>query len=233
MKFFFGGIKRKELLESLIIILFLVIVSFLFLIYYSQIKWLLLNLPPNLIWLSSFLLGFIGAASIIIPIPYTALFLLLSANFPELDILSLSIFSGIGSGFGELTGWILGYYLTNPLTGKYKKRIETFEKFLENTSEWLLLTFVFLFAFTPLPDDLIFIALGMLRYSLWKAVLSCTTGKILMFLTIGWFGKLLGLSVGKVSEQLVMAVTLVLVILLFLILVVIDWERILSEKLEK
>ncbi len=38
---------------------------------------------------------------------------------------------------------------------------------------------IFLFALTPLPDDLLFIPLGVMRYPFWKAFIPALFGKML------------------------------------------------------
>jgi len=47
---------------------------------------------------------------------------------------------------------------------------------------------IFIFALTPLPDDLLFIPLGLMRYSLWRALLACVAGKFAMSLIIAYVG---------------------------------------------
>jgi uncharacterized membrane protein YdjX (TVP38/TMEM64 family) len=44
--------------------------------------------------------------------------------------------------------------------------------------------FVFLYAATPLPDDILLIALGATKYPLWKTVVACSLGKIVLCLFV-------------------------------------------------
>ena len=55
---------------------------------------------------------------------------------------------------------------------------------------------VFVFAVTPLPDDLLYIPLGMIKYPFRKTLLACFIGKTLFMTGLAYFGRmyLLGLS---------------------------------------
>jgi membrane protein DedA with SNARE-associated domain len=82
---------------------------------------------------------------------------------------------------------------------------------------------IFIFALTPLPDDLLFIPLGLMHYNLWKAFAVCATGKFLMALIIT--------SAGAAARSVFVAgwpFALVLTVLLALVVVAmfrIDWVK--------
>lgn len=83
---------------------------------------------------------------------------------------------------------------------------------------------VFVFALTPLPDDLLLIPLGLLRYKFWKVFVPCVAGKFLMFLTIAYVGG----AVGQwYTENPIFAVlAFALLVLVAVAMFRIDWEKV-------
>ena len=121
-----------------------------------------------------FAISLIGAMSIIVPIPYT--FIILTLGIEGMNPLLLTVAGGLGSGVGEFSGYILGYYGRSVISEKQQRKmdfmIRVFNRYGPIT--------IFLFALTPLPDDLLFIPLGMLRYKFVKAFIPSILGKTLM-----------------------------------------------------
>ena len=111
-------------------------------------------------------------------------------------------------------------------------------------NKWGPLT-VFVFALTPLPDDLLFIPLGMMRYSIPKAFVSALFGKVLMNFIVAYSGRftkgfiynVIRIVFGEPSDLLVTLVTAAIAIALLIIVVVImlrlDWEKIYYRHVEK
>ncbi len=109
-----------------------------------------------------FLLSFIGAASVIVPIPYTVVLLTISAPQFDFNPLLLAIVAGFGAAVGELVGYGLGYAGRRVVSKKYGRRLNAMLRIFDRFGA----PAVFIFALTPLPDDLLFIPLGLMRYSL-------------------------------------------------------------------
>ncbi len=89
----------------------------------------------------------------------------------------------------------------------------------------------FLFAASPFPDDVIFIPLGVMRYSPLKIFISLFTGKFVLTLLIGYTarssaGFLLLVSRGGVLASIVSAI---IVILTAVLMMRIEWEDVLLE----
>ncbi len=120
-----------------------------------------------------FMLSFIGAASVIVPIPYTVVLLTISAPQFGFNPLLLAIVAGFGAAVGELVGYGLGYAGRRVVSKKYDHRLNAMLRIFDRFG----MPAVFIFALTPLPDDLLFIPLGLMRYSLWKAFIPCVAGK--------------------------------------------------------
>jgi len=179
-----------------------------------------------------FVLSFIGASSVIIPIPYTAIIFVLASR--GLDPLVTAIAGGTGSGLGEITGWAVGRLISRTLEGgQYVKQLHALIKLIEAKGKYVLMLAVFLFALTPLPDDLLFIVLGFLRYDLLRVLLPCMLGKATMLYLVSLFGKLtwevaegMGLSEGVLTALTVVALAITLGVLTF-----VKWDRLLEKYL--
>jgi membrane protein DedA with SNARE-associated domain len=91
---------------------------------------------------------------------------------------------------------------------------------------------IFIFALTPLPDDLLFIPLGIMRFNLVRAFVPALLGKILMCLILAYAGKtsfkLVLAAYGESSLIGVAVITLALAGLIYLMMKT-DWEK-LAEK---
>lgn len=195
---------------------------------------LLYSLAIQLGFIGVFLVSLIGASSIVFPIPYTVVIFWLSAN-TNLNPILLMVSAGIGSALGEVVGYSVGYAAKGVVGEKTKKRFDAMLKVLmKHKNIWPLL--VFLFAFTPLPDDLIFIPLGLARFNFFRVFFPCLVGKLAMFYVIIMGGKYVGLFIRsfpeRVSPFLPLALTLATAMLLGLIVFLvwkIDWEKFLAK----
>ncbi len=190
------------------------------------------GLAARLGYLGVFLLSLIGAASIIIPIPYTIVIFWLGA-YGEMDITLLALTAGLGSALGEILGYIIGYASHGLVSESRKKRLEAMLLLLTRYG-YMAPLLIFFFALTPLPDDLIFIPLGLLHYPLWKALIPSLLGKVVMSYLLAQGGQvynqliltLLGGEAGLVSVISAVITTVLLIVVVFVIWRV-DWEDIL------
>ena len=95
---------------------------------------------------------------------------------------------------------------------------------------------IFFFALTPLPDDLLFIPLGIMRYKFVKAFVPSLLGKLLMsfilaysgYLSIGFIRDLLG-GGGLIGAL----VTVILLIVIMVAILKIDWEKVFEKYVDE
>jgi membrane protein DedA with SNARE-associated domain len=99
----------------------------------------------------------------------------------------------VGAGVGQFSGYLVGAAGKKTITGKYKKNAD----FLANIFDKFGPVGIFAFALTPLPDDIMFVPLGMARYKPIKAFLPALTGKFLMSLVIALGGRF---SIGIITN---------------------------------
>jgi len=150
----------------------------------------LAGLVPAFGYLGIFLVTLISSASIFIPIPGW-LFIIPAGLY--LNPWLVAVIAGIGAAIGELTSYGVGYagekiYLSRK-KGKKKKYIQ---KWLDKIEIWFQrhggFTVIFVFALTPLPDDIVGIFCGAIKYDIKKFFLAQLIGKILMSLILVYAG---------------------------------------------
>lgn len=189
-------------------------------------------------YLGFFLIAIIGAVSIFIPVPYTVVIFTLGGSF---DPVLIALTAGFGAALGEFSSYVVGAYGAKMVSEQRKRKMEFMVKVF---NKWGPLA-VFIFALTPLPDDLLFIPLGMMRYSIPKAFVSGFAGKAAMSFIVAYSGRLTkGIIVdiicsffGEQSDLFATIVTAAIAIGLLIVIVIImlrlDWEKIYYRYVEK
>ena len=177
------------------------------------------------------MVSFLGTASIVFPIPYTLLIFWL--GFYGFDPILLTISGGLGSAVGELSGYVLGYYGRKILSEERQRKMNYL---LQLIGRYGPIAF-FLFALTPLPDDLLFIPLGILRYNLLRAFIPSLLGKLLMCYILAYFGRTGGqyilLVFGEEASWIGMIITAALLVVVLVVLYKIDWEKVFEKYVGK
>ena len=173
-----------------------------------------------------FLLSLIGASSIIIPIPYIIIIFFIAKQY---DPILLAIAGGTGAALGEFTGYILGFYGQKIISEERRRKMEFMVKLFGRYGPLA----IFIFALTPLPDDLLFIPLGIIRYKPIKAFIPAILGKMLMVYLLAYFGRIgadvILLIFGEGNMWIGMTITTVLLAIILVILFRIDWEKVFEK----
>jgi membrane protein YqaA with SNARE-associated domain len=124
-------------------------------------------------YLGAFLIGFIGNATVILPMPGLLLLFALGVTFNPVLV---GVVGAAGGTLGEMTGYAIG------LSGHY----------MTGNNRWLRLARVwmqrwgslalFLFALVPiLPMDIAGIAAGIVRFKIWKFLVAVMIGKTILY----------------------------------------------------
>lgn len=166
-----------------------------------------------------FILSFLGACTVVFPLPYTAGLVAAGAT-GYFNLLALAIAAGLGSAVGEFVGYGAGYAGRNFAGGKYESKFKAMLRIFRRYGT----PAIFLFALTPLPDDLLFVPLGLARYSFWRAFIPCVAGKFLMSFILVHFGARMGAAF--ISSWVSMVLFAILMILVIYIILRIDWVKI-------
>jgi membrane protein YqaA with SNARE-associated domain len=181
-----------------------------------------------------FLISLVGALSIFFPIPYTVIIFTLGGTFEPLWI---ALAAGMGSAVGEFSGYLIGFGGRRVISEKYKTKMEFLMRLFDRFGPVM----IFLFALTPLPDDLLFIPLGVIRYSLVRAFIPALIGKICMNFIVAYSGRfsiqiirdIFGVESGWISALIGMVLAIVLLIFVFVIMFKVDWEKLFEKYMAK
>lgn len=140
-------------------------------------------------------LGYIGILVIsfvfslipFVPIPYFPLLITASFN-PNFNPQIISLVSALGIVGAKTIIFFISYYGRNMLSDKTKKRMRPLQNLVSRYG-WFG---AFIAALTPIPDDIVYIPLGLAKYSPWKFATATFAGKFLLNQIIVWSSILLG-----------------------------------------
>jgi membrane protein DedA with SNARE-associated domain len=185
-------------------------------------------------YLGIFLISLLGATSIFVPIPSSVVIFVLGGLPSEtggwmFEPLWIAVAAGTGAAIGELSGYLIGFGGRRVIGERYKKKMDILMRLFKRFGPVV----IFVFALTPLPDDLLFIPLGVMRYSLVSAFIPALLGKFVSNLIVAYAGRF---SVGIIKDvfgvegegaaALVgIILALVLLIVVFIIMFKVDWEK--------
>ena len=171
-------------------------------------------------YLGVFAASLAGSVIPFLPVPYLIVVILLSGT---LDPLALGVAAGVGGALGKATSYFLGrsgYLVSNRGT---QKNLEFLGNFIGRYGD----LGVFVFAVTPLPDDIYLIPLGMVKFPFWRFMAINTAGKILLSIAVAYFGRtyfqFAGFYLGT-GEVVTTAVVVVLTVVVTALLARADWE---------
>ncbi len=185
------------------------------------------NLAQQFGFFGVFLISLLGTVAIVVPVPYTLVILGLGAAGWDPWLLTIS--GGLGSAIGELGGYILGYYGRRIISEERQRKMDFLLKLFGKYSP----VAIFIFALTPLPDDLLFIPLGILRYSLIRAFIPALLGKFLMVFILASLGKVYSEALiflfGDENSWIGGLITGVLLIIVIYTLYRVDWETVFDK----
>lgn len=137
-------------------------------------------------YLGVFLASLLGSATVILPVPIFGVVFTAGA---VLNPLLVGIIAGFGSAIGELVSYGIGFggekLLEKRLSLKNNKWMIRGKKWMNRYGGFFL---VFIFAASPLPDDIIGLICGAIKYDIKKYFLACLLGKILLCLALAYGG---------------------------------------------
>jgi membrane protein DedA with SNARE-associated domain len=189
----------------------------------------------NVGYIGIFIISFLGSILIFIPVPYFPI-LITSALNKELDPNIIALSATFGAVLAKSSIFIASYYGRNLLSNKTKSKILPLQNFLAKYGGLA----AFIAALLPVPDDLVYIPLGIAKYSVRKFVLFTFIGKLLYGLIIVWGAVFLGrpimekfLSFSDANNQfsiaVISALTIGLLILILLFTFKMDWTKIIGK----
>lgn len=142
---------------------------------------------PEFGYLGILIISFIGSIIVFVPIPYFPILVTAALN-PKFDPHIIALISAIATVAAKTIIFFASYYGRKILSDDTKKRMLPLQRVVSRYG-W---PSAFAAALTPIPDDLVYIPLGLAKYSPWKFAAATFSGKFLMNEVIVWGAVYLG-----------------------------------------
>jgi len=195
--------------------------------------WELFPFTPEVGYLGLAIVSFFGSLIPFVPIPSFVLLATMAVG-EQFDIHVLVIIAALTSTAAKQIIFYVSYGGRKIISEKTKKRMKPFQKLVKRYGG----SAAFFAAATPIPDDLVYIPLGLAKYNPKRFFIATLLGKVVLYYVIVLISHYMGLSLLEPILQdiqdplpvyvgiiaLGVAMTVVVILLLRL-----DWERILGR----
>ena len=195
--------------------------------------WELFPFTPEVGYLGLTIVSFFGSLIPFVPIPSFVLLATMAVG-EQFDIHVLVLIAALTSTAAKQIIFYVSYGGRKIISEKTKQRMKPFQKLVKRYGG----SAAFAAAATPIPDDLVYIPLGLAKYNPKRFFVATLLGKIVLYYVIVLISHYMGLSLLEPILQdiedplpvyigiigLGLAMTIIVILLLRL-----DWERILSR----
>ena len=195
--------------------------------------WELFPFTPEVGYLGLTIVSFFGSLIPFVPIPSFVLVATMAVG-EQFDIHVLVLIAAITSTAAKQIIFYVSYGGRKIISEKTKKRMMPFQKLVKRYGA----SAAFVAAATPIPDDLVYIPLGLAKYNPKRFFVATLSGKFVLYYVIALISHYMGLSLLEPVLQgiddplpvyigiiaLGAAMTIVVILLLRL-----NWERILGR----
>ena len=175
-------------------------------------------------YIGAFVISVLGSFIPFLPVPYLIPVVLMAER---LDPLILGIAAGVGGALGKLTSYGLGRAGRRILGEEKRRRMTALGKLIRRYG----MLAVFLFALTPLPDDIIYVPIGLANFSIIRFMIANMLGKIVLSWMVAYGGKIYfdyaKIFLGEGGSPIAVAAALIAMIIITIVLLKIDWEQVL------
>jgi len=195
--------------------------------------WELFPFTPEVGYLGLAIVSFFGSLIPFVPIPSFVLVATMAVG-EQFDIHVLVLIAALTSTAAKQIIFYISYGGRKIISEKTKKRMKPFQKLVKRYGG----SAAFVAAATPIPNDLVYIPLGLAKYNPKRFFVATLLGKIVLYYVIVLISHYMGLSllepilqdiedplpvyIGIIILGLAMTVTVILLLRL-------NWERILSR----
>ncbi len=195
--------------------------------------WELFPFTPEVGYLGLAIVSFFGSLIPFVPIPSFVLVATMAVG-EQFDIHVLVLIAALTATGAKQIIFYVSYGGRKIISEKTKKRMKPFQKLVKRYGG----SAAFVAAATPIPDDLVYIPLGLAKYNPKRFFVATLLGKIVLYYAIVLISHYMGLSLLEPILQdiedplpvyigiiiLGLAMTIIVILLLRL-----NWERILSR----
>ncbi|MGC8974912.1 MAG: VTT domain-containing protein [Thermoprotei archaeon] len=184
--------------------------------------------PLETSFLGPFLISLIFNSIPFVSLPYLLIIIGLAFKYTSLyDRILLIVSSALGATLGKTLIYFMGKGFSRFLSQNSRKNLELFNKIARKS----LALAIFVFAALPLPDDVLYLPLGLTGFSLITYLVSVFLGKLFLKSVAVFYGGLLTSASKELGYQAIPV--LIAVSLLFSYYVIrIDWSKIVEAHLE-
>jgi membrane protein DedA with SNARE-associated domain len=184
-------------------------------------------------YLGVFTASFVGSIIVFVPVPYFPV-LVAAALSEKLDPNLISLVSAAGVLLAKMIIFYASYYGRSILSAKTKQRMFPLQKVLRRYGGFG----AFIVALTPIPDDVVYIPLGLARYSPWKFAIATFSGKFILNEIIVWSSVILGrpffesfiaTDIDPLFLTLGIIASVALLVIIVYLSVRVDWARIIGK----
>ena len=188
---------------------------------------------PEVGYLSLSLVNFFGSLVPFIPLPGFLLLATMSVG-DQFDLHILALLSAITATVAKQIIFYVSYGGRKIINEKTRKRMRPFERLIKRYGAGA----AFFAAATPIPDDLVYVPLGLAKYNPRRFFIATLTGKIVLSYSIVFISHHLGLSlVEPFLENIDDATPVYIGIIIFgvmmtsviVLLLRLDWAKILGK----
>ncbi|NPA69477.1 MAG: VTT domain-containing protein [Crenarchaeota archaeon] len=179
--------------------------------------------------LSTYVISFLSNCIPYLTVPYLALIFFYASLFPKNIniILLIVLISSLGAAMGKIVVYLIGKSIRRFIIGRVsEKDIELFNKLADKG----IFFAIFIFAATPLPDDVLYIIVGALKYSPLKFFIACLAGKIVITSFVAFSGEIVGEIIPS-SFVIVASIAITVIVILFMRRI--DWEKLVRTMVEE
>ncbi len=195
--------------------------------------WEIFPFTPEVGYLGLTIVSFFGSLIPFVPIPSFVLVATMAVG-EQFDIHALALIAAVTSTVAKQIIFYVSYGGRKIISEKTKKRMKPFQKLVKRYGG----SAAFVAAATPIPDDLVYIPLGLAKYNPKRFFVATLSGKFVLYYVIALISHYMGLSLLEPVLQgiddplpvyigiiaLGAAMTIVVILLLRL-----NWERILGR----
>jgi len=195
--------------------------------------WELFPFTPEVGYLGLAIVSFFGSLIPFVPIPSFVLVATMAVG-EQFDIHILVVIAALTSTAAKQIIFYISYGGRKIISEKTKKRMKPFQKLVKRYGG----SAAFVAAATPIPDDLVYIPLGLAKYNPKRFFVATLLGKIVLYYVIVLISHYMGLSLLEpilqdIEDPLPVYIGIVILGLAMTIIVILllrlNWERILSR----
>jgi len=188
-----------------------------------ELSRLIYELAFNYGYLGVFVISILGSLIPFIPLPYLFIVVILSR---VLNPLLLGTLAGLGGAIGKITSYAIGRAGYGLLGQERKKQMDSMRELIGRYGY----LGVFIFAVTPLPDDVYYVPMGMARLDFWKFLTASAAGKVVLGILTAYLGRTYFWLFGYFGgESLIGTIPAIIILIAITVLMLrIDWEYVLK-----